>query len=359
MARSRFWVFIIVALAIWGMTTPLAAQWLKYPTPGIPRTPDAKPNLTAPAPRTADGKPDLSGLWQRILAKYESNITADLKSGEIPPWVQALVQERAEDLQKDSPAVQCLPWGPSYSTSARMAKIVQTPGLIVMLEEDLTYRQIFMDGRPLETDPIPSWMGHSVGRWEGDTLVVQSFGFNDRSWLDHDGHPHSEALRMTERYRRPDFGHMEIEITLNDPAVYARPWTVALSAVLMPDTDLLEAVCNENHNSLAHWVGKASDDKKSEVKVAPEILAKYAGTYEELDLWGNRPHPAIIEVTVSNGALFAELKGREKVQLVAQSETNFSGFYNWGVAFVRDNQGNVTHLLERHVSGDYRYRRTR
>jgi hypothetical protein len=241
-----------------------------------------------------------------------------------------------------------------------MAKIVQTPGLIVMLEEDLTYRQIFMDGRPLETDPIRSWMGHSVGRWEGDTLVVESFGFNDRSWLDHDGHPHSEALRMTERYRRPDFGHMEIEITLNDPQVYARPWTVKLSAVLTPDTDLLEAVCNENHDiPLSHWVGKASDAKNSEVKVAPEILAKYAGTYEELDLWGNRPHPAIIEVTVSDGLLFAELKGREKVQLVAQSETNFSGFYNWGLAFVRDNQGKVTQLLERQVSGDYRYRRTR
>jgi len=359
MARLRFWIFIIVALAIWGMTTPLAAQWLKYPTPGVPRTPDAKPNLTAPVPRTADGKPDLSGLWQRILSKYEQNVAADLKPAEIQPWIQALVQERAEDLQKDSPGVQCLPWGPGYSTSARMAKMVQTPGLIVMLDEDLTYRQIFTDGRPLETDPIRSWMGHSVGRWEGDTLVVESFGFNDRSWLDHDGHPHSEALRMTERYRRRDFGHMEIEITLNDPEVYARPWTVALSAVLTPDTDLLEAVCNENHNSLAHWVGKASDDKKSEVKVAPEILAKYAGTYEELDRWGNRPHPAIIEVTVSNGALFAELKGREKVQLVAQSETNFSGFYNWGIAFVRDNQGTVTHLLERHVSGDYRYRRTR
>jgi len=217
-----------------------------------------------------------------------------------------------------------------------------------------------MDGRPLETDPIPSWMGHSVGHWEGDTLVVESFGFNDRSWLDHDGHPHSEALRVTERYRRPDFGHLEIEITLNDPQVYARPWTVALSAVLMPDTDLLEAVCNENHDiPLSHWVGKASDDKKSEVKVAPEIQAKYTGTYEEVDFWGNRPHPAIIEVTVSNGALFAELKGREKVQLVAQSETSFTGFYNWGIAFVRDNQGNVTQLLERHVSGDYRYRRTR
>ena len=360
MPRLQFWVFAIVAFAILGMTTPVAAQWMKYPAPGIPRTPDGKPNLTAPAPRTADGKPDLSGLWQRILSKYEQNVAADLKPAEIQPWIQALVQERAEDLQKDSPGVQCLPWGPGYSTSARMAKMVQTPGLIVMLDEDLTYRQIFMDGRPLETDPIRSWMGHSVGRWEGDTLVVESFGFNDRSWLDHDGHPHSEALRMTERYRRPDFGHMEIEITLNDPEVYARPWTVALSAVLMPDTDLLEAVCNENHDiPLTHWVGKASDEKKSEVQVAPEILAKYAGTYEELDRWGTRPHPAIIEVTVSNGTLFAELKGREKVQLVAQSETNFTGFYNWGLAFVRDNQGNVTQLLERHVSGDYRYRRTR
>src|SRR6266704_3292547 len=334
---------VVFAIILSALTTPLAAQWLKHPTLGIPRTPEGKPNLTAPTPRTADGKPDLSGLWQRISLKYERNIAADLKPGEIQPWAEALVKQRAEDLQKDSPGVQCLPWGPSYSTSARMAKIVQTPGLIVTLEEDLTYRQIFMDGRPLETDPIPSWMGHSVGRWEEDTLVVESFGFNDRSWLDHDGHPHSEALRMTERYRRPDFGHLEIEVTLNDPHVYARPWTVALSAELMADTDLLESVCNESHTSLEHWVGTASDEKKSEVKVTPEILAKYTGTYEELDFWGNRPHPAIIEITVSDGAPFAELKGREKVRLVSQSATNFSGFYGLGIQFVTDEQGAVTH----------------
>src|SRR5437667_12435067 len=120
MARSRFWVFIIVALAIWGMTTPLAAQWLKYPTPGIPRTPDAKPNLSAPAPRTADGKPDLSGLWQRNQSKYERNVAADLKSEEIQPWAEALVEQRTEDLEKDSPTAQCLPLGPGYSSSARM-----------------------------------------------------------------------------------------------------------------------------------------------------------------------------------------------------------------------------------------------
>src|SRR2546422_806408 len=350
---------VVFATILFALSTPLAAQWVKHPTPAIPRTADGKPNLTAPAPRTADGKPDLSGLWQRISLKYERNIAADLKPGEIQPWAEALVKQRAEDLQKDSPGIQCLPWGPSYSTSARKAKIVQTPGLILMLDEDLTYRQIFMDGRALETDPIPSWMGHSVGRWEGDTLLVESVGFNDRSWLDHDGHPHSEALRMTERYRRPDFGHLEIEVTLNDPQVYARPWTVALSAELMADTDLLESVCNESHTSLEHWVGKASDEKKSEVKVAPGILAKYAGTYEEQDLWGNRPHPAMIELTVSNGALFAELKGRENDRLLAQSETNFSGFHGLGIKFVTDGRGAVTHLLEQHISGDYRFRRTR
>jgi hypothetical protein len=350
---------VVFAIILSAMTTPLAAQWVDYPTPGIPRTADGKPNLTTPAPRTADGKPDLSGIWQRISLKYERNIAADLKPGEIQPWAEALVRQRAEDLQKDHMSVQCLPWGPSYSNSARKAKIVQTPGLLLMLDEDLTYRQIFVDGRTLETEPNPSWMGYSVGRWEGDTLVVDSFGFNDRTWLDRDGHPHSEALRMTERYRRLDFGHMQIEITLNDPKVYARPWTVSLSAELNPDTELLESVCNESHHSLEHWVGKASDEKKFEVKVAPEILAKYAGTYEELDFWGNRPHPAIIEITVSNGALFAELKGREKVPLVAQSETNFSGFYGLGVSFVTDAQGVVTHLLERRISRDYRFRRIR
>jgi hypothetical protein len=339
------------------LSAPLSAQWLNHPTSGIPRTADGKPNLTAPAPRTADGKPDLSGLWQRISPKYARNIAADLKPGEVQPWADALFQHRLEDFGKDHMGYQCLPWGPNYSNSERKAKIVQTPGLIIMLDEDLTYRQIFLDGRALETNPNPSWMGYSVGHWEGATLVVESFGFNDRTWLDRDGHPHSEALRMTERYRRPDFGHLEIEVTLNDPAVYAHPWTVALRAELDADTELLEAVCNETDGGRDHWVGKTSDDKRSSVKVAPEILAKYAGTYEELDLWGVGPHPRIVEITVTGDALFAELKGRGKVQLVAQSETGFSGFFGLGIEFIRDGQGVPTHLLEMHVSGNYRFQR--
>jgi hypothetical protein len=346
--------FAIAALLV---STSGYAQWLTQPTAGIPRTPDGKPNLAAPAPRTPDGKPDLSGLWQRMSPKYASNVTADLKSDEVKPWAQALVAQRMEDLGKDHMALQCLPWGPNYSNSDRKAKIVQTPGLIVMLDEDLTYRQIFLDGRKLEASPNPSWMGYSVGRWEGDTLVVDSFGFNDRTWLDRNGHPHTEALRTTERYRRPDFGHLDIEVTLNDPTVYARPWTIALKAQLAADTELLEYVCNESSGGREHWVGKASDDKKHEVKVARDILAKYAGTYEELDNWGQGPHPRIIEITVSDEALFAELKGRGKVQLVAQSETNFLGFFGLGIGFVKDGQGVPTHLLEMHVSGNYRFQR--
>jgi hypothetical protein len=351
-------MYIALLILLSTLTTPLAAQWLTHPTPGIPRTADGRPNLAAPAPRTPDGRPDVTGLWQR-MSTYWRNIAADLKPGEVQPWAEALVQRRLEDLGINHMSIQCLPWGPNYSTSQRMAKIVQTPSLIVILDDDLTYRQIFLDGRQLETNPNPSWMGYSVGRWEGDTLVVASSGFNDRTWLDSLGHPHTEALRTTERYRRPDFGHLDIEVTLDDPAAYARPWTVALRAELRADTELLEEVCNEGPSQREHWVGKASDDQKSKVQVAPDVLAKYVGTYQELDLWGPGPHPRLINITVSDGALFAELRGEGKAQLVPQSETRFSGFWGWGISFVVDSQGVPTHLLEMHVSGNYRFVRTK
>jgi hypothetical protein len=202
-------------------------------------------------------------------------------------------------------------------------------------------------------------MGYSVGHWEGDTLVVESNGYNDRSWLDRDGHPHSEALRITERYRRPDLGHLELEVTFRDPAVYAKPWTVGVKALLAADSELLEFVCNEEKMTTEHWVGKASDDKRNEVKIPPATLAKYVGTYRELDIWNGGPIPRTIEITVANGALFAELKGRGKVQLVAQTQNSFSGFFGLGIKFLTDDKGAVTHLAEMHVSGDYRFVRVK
>jgi hypothetical protein len=352
-----------IAILTVALSVPLemSAQWLNHPTPGIPRTANGKPNLAAAAPRTSDGKPDLSGLWNKLSPKYSRNIAADLKPGEVQPWADALVQQRKENLGKDYMNVLCVPLGPAYttdadSTGAEMMKIIQTPGLILILNPDLTYRQIFMDGRALEAAPNSSWMGYSVGRWDGDTLVVESFGFNDRSWLDHDGHPHTDALRITERYRRRDFGNLDVDVTLSDPAVYSRPWTVAVRAELAADTEMIEWVCNEKGSELQHWIGKASDEKKSEVKVAPEILSKYVGVYDEQPpLW--RLAPRVVEITFSDGTLFGNMDGRGKTPLVARSETEFSGLYGLGVGFGKADAGEPARLFVKHVSGDYRFAR--
>jgi hypothetical protein len=329
---------------------------LTQPTKAIPRTADGKPDLSATSPRAHDSKPDLSGLWTKISPKYSRNIAADLKPGEIQPWARALVEQRREDLGKEYMNVKCVPLGPGYataadSTGAEMMKIVQTPGLILILNPDLTYRQIFMDGRSLESAPNPAWMGYSVGRWEGETLVVESFGFNDRTWLDHDGHPHTEALRTIERYRRPAFGRLDVEVTLSDPGAYARPWTVTARAELTADTEMIEWVCNEGKSGLEHWVGKASDERKGEVQVAPEILTKYVGTYEEQPpLW--RAVPRVVTLTVSDGKLMANMDGRGDVQLFATSPIEFSGLYGLGVGFAQNTPGV---LIVKHVSGNYRF----
>ncbi len=349
---------LLILLAAAGV---MNAQWIHHTDSGVLRLPGGKPNLTAAAPRTPDGKPDLSGVWNRISPKYRVNIAADLKDGDVQPWARKLVEERTENLGRDSMTAHCLPSGPAYATDADstaggMMKIIQTPAMVVILNPDLTYRQIFLDGRKLEAAPNPSWMGYSVGHWDSDTLVVESNGYNGHSWLDTSGHPHSEALRVTERYRRRNFGTLDLELTYTDPAVYARPWTVAVRAELAADTELIEYVCNEEHTDLGHWVGKASDEAKSEAKIAPEILAKYAGTYvEQLPLW--RIVPRTVVVTFENRALYGNLDGRGKERQYASSETAFSGFSGLGLEFVRDKQGTVTGLMIKHVSGDYRFAR--
>ncbi len=347
----------LVVLAV-ALSAPASAQWLNQPTAGLPRTPDGKPNLSAPAPRAPDGKPDLSGLWTKISPKYSRNIAADLKRDEVQPWARALVEERREDLGKEYMNVKCVPLGPGYvtaadSTGAEMMKIVQTPGLILILNPDLTYRQIFLDGRKLEDAPNPTWMGYSVGRWEEDTLVVESFGFNDRTWLDHDGHPHTEALRVTERYRRRDVGNLDVEVTFSDPGTYARPFTVAVRAELAADTEMLEWVCNEGRSGLEHWVGKASDERKNEVKVNPEILSKYIGTYEEQQPYW-RAVPRVVQITVEDGVLVANMDGRGNVPLIATSVTSFTGLYGLGVEFI---EGGAGGLYVKHVSGNYPFAR--
>jgi len=344
------------AIILTAFVMPVAAQWVRYRTPGIPRFTDGRPNLTAPAPRTADSKPDLTGLWDMFTDRAVGSVAVrnvgDLKPTDVQPWAQALVQQRTENFGKDNPRYRCLPEGPDYTTGGGIKRFIQTSAMMVILSEDLTYRQIFMDGRSLETNPNPSWMGYSVGHWDGDTLVVESSGFNDRTWL-LGGYPHTEALRVTERYRRTDFGHLEISITFQDPGAYSKAWTVPLRAQLAADTELLESVCNENDdNGQQHWVGKASDAARSAVKVAPEILAKYVGVYEGQYIRG----PRTVEVTISGDTLFVAVNGGPKQAIIPQSETNFSGT-GLSYQFIRDEHGIATDVIEGHVSGDYKFER--
>ena len=262
------------------------AQWLNYPSPGTPRTRDGKPDLSAKAPRASNGKPDLSGVWlaefapageferltgdasaffvvpgddPRTFNKYFWNILADFKPAEAPIRPEAAELFRKNGASAINPVSSCLPLGIPGGDLLSYApfKILQMPGTIVILYEvDNTHRQVYTDGRKLPADLQPSWLGYSVGHWEGDTLVVDTAGFNDRGRLDGFGHPRSEALRVQERFHRRDFGHMDLQVTVDDPKMYTQPITVKVTELLIPDSDVLESFCNENERDRPHLPGR-------------------------------------------------------------------------------------------------------
>ena len=259
--RSPIWI----GIAFVSTCLCAQAQWLNQPMAGAPRTPDGKVDMTGPVPRL-NGKPDLSGIWQVQAeprapgglfglgesenSKYFRDILADFKPGEQP-----LTPEGAETLRRNgqlglagNPSGNCLPDGvPHADLLPEPFKIIQTPGVIVMLYEvETTFRQIFTDGRKQLTDPSPSWMGYSVGKWDGDTLVVDTVGFNNLSWLDARGHGHSEEMRVEERFHRRDFGHLEVGVTITDPKTFTKPVSINFVEALLPDTDLLEHYCLED-----------------------------------------------------------------------------------------------------------------
>lgn len=264
MRRTTTFLLVLVT------SLPLAAQWLGHRDPRIPRTKNGTANLTAPAPRL-NGKPDLTGLWEAArgvrdkqfsalqidsyeVSKEAGNIFGNIKPEEEPlrPEAAAILRQR-----RASPAeythARCLPGSIPLAMLVLTFKMIQTPQEIVMLSETADPpRQIFIDGRSLPKDPEPSWMGNSVGRWQGDTLIVETNGLNDKGWIDATGHPRSEAMKITERYQRRDFGHMNLEIIFDDPKYYTRPFTLKTVVTLVPDSDLLEYVCAENEKDRIH-----------------------------------------------------------------------------------------------------------
>jgi hypothetical protein len=261
----------LVIIAILGVPALGFGQWVQYPTADVPRKADGTPDLTAPTPRLSDGKPDFSGIWHtavinqcepatgRFCGSQEIggsplalNIGQDLTGG-LPyqPWAAELVKQR---FSKDDPHVRCLPDNPPRTWGMpHLTKAVHTPRLLVLLYEvNAMYRQIFIDGRPQPDDPNPSWNGYSTAAWEGDTLVIQTTGFRDDLWIDMSGAPMTSAATMTERLRRPNYGTLEVEVTVDDPKVYTRPWTVSMHQEIMLDTELIDEICLENEKSWQH-----------------------------------------------------------------------------------------------------------
>lgn len=268
--------YLVAGALIAACSTTVSAQWPDHKKATAPRTPDGKIDLTAPPPRTADGKPDLSGTWQNAgrgqgqpreqLSLDEkpfatfANIGVGFKEGlPLRPASAAILKERMANFSKDNPDVWCLPLGnQQFNSHPFPSKIIQNPNIIVMMyETHMGVRQIYMDGRPLpNNDPQPWFYGYSVGRWEGDTLVVETIGFKADGWLDINGSPLGEKGKTIERFRRTSYGALEVEQTIEDPEHYTRSFTTRLNWRLLPDTEIMEMVCTENNQSIHHLVGK-------------------------------------------------------------------------------------------------------
>jgi hypothetical protein len=257
MSVLRIGVFLPLTLA-----AQLSAQWLHTPIPKTPQTADGKPDLSAPPPKLADGHPDLSGIWMPNTRTLQ-DLAIGMNPADVPyqPWAEKVFHERAHGAKgKEDPAAHCVPGMPKLIVLPYPYKIYQLPGVTLILYEGFTtFRQIFTDGRALPEDPQPSWMGYSVGRWDGDTFVVETIGINESTWMDNAGRPHSDALRTIERYRRTTFGSMDVSITFDDPKAYTKPWTVNQgTARLLLGQDLLEYVCTENNKDVDHLFGNSS-----------------------------------------------------------------------------------------------------
>jgi len=347
----------LAALAVVVGSTSAAAQWLDRPWPGIPRTSDGKPNLSAPAPRGPDGKPDLTGIWEA------EEIVGRPKPADLQPQILDLARKHQQELHRQRPYYQCKPSGPEAERYGGNSKrILQTPTTVAILNDDLTYRVIHLDGRRLEAAPAPSWMGYSVGRWDGETLVVESNGFNEKTWTSRYGVSHSDKLRVVERYRRTNFGSLQVEVTYDDPGAYVKPWGFTTTMTLTADTEMLEAVCERSSDS---WATPA-DSASAAVKIPRDVLARFVGVYKgryggadrtyEVSLSGDQLIARILGPAVEGGLAAASLEEGAPRPLVPLTQTTFEGD---GLAYQFEigDTGPATTLIVIHISGPYRYAR--
>jgi hypothetical protein len=349
---------LIAASAIVALSATASAQWPSHPAAGMPRTADGKPNLAAPAPKTADGKPDLSGVWQNgptglggaagtssdpgaPPAATFFNIGAGFKDGlPLRPWAADLLKKRRDDNDKDNPDAHCLPMGLlQFHEHPQPRKIVQSSNLIVIIyEANYGLRQIFLDGRPLpNNDPQPWWYGYSVGRWEGDTLVVETTGLRDGGWLDIWGSPLTDQAKITERFRRVNYGTLIVDVTIDDPKAYTKPFTVRFTQDLIPDGELIEFICNENEQSSRHLLGK--DDGPKKFNLAAATFDRYVGRYRTTT-------GTVITITRDGSRFYGEMPPLPAFEIFPSGEREFFlTAFDARITFEVDGRGRATGLV--------------
>ena len=339
----------VTAIVLLAVSATLDAQWLHLPTPGIPRTADGKPNLSAPAPRTVDGKPDLSGLWRG------GRLESDLRPTDALPWAAEGRSRIEASPAYNAWSVRCVPPGPMINFKAGLFRIIQAPGVTAMLYElSNNYRQIFTDGRSLPNDPNPTWQGYSVGRWDDDTFVVETIGFNDRSDVGRPAYPYSEALRLTERYRRRDFGHIDLDMIIDDPKAFTRVWTMRAELTFAADDEIVEYVCNENEKDRQRMIATPQTNGPA-ISVDLDTLRKYTGTYDV-----TQDNGVVVAATVAlDGDHLTLTRGRQApAPLVPQSATTFVERGGAAIEFIADERGEINQLIVHIVEGDMKGVRT-
>jgi hypothetical protein len=354
---------LAVALLSLAVSAPLQAQWFDWRSPLVPRMANGGADMTAPVPTGADGRVDLSGVW---VPEDASGTLFD--ESKIRGWALDAMAAAEESFYTTDPRFHCLPSGPSsYPAGPSVGgtrRIVQNPDLIAVLNPDMTYRTVYMDGRELEAEPVLlTWMGYSAGHWEGDTLVIESNGYSDKTWLTREGLPHTDQLRITERYTRLDYGHMSLDITYDDPGTFTEPVNASVDLVLRPDEAMLEVICNESETGQKHYSGELSQAEQKVVDVPVATLEKYVGTYRGIWL-GNM---ITAEVTLEDGELYLKRTPRysdtggntnyDTSRLIAQSQNSFDSSFGLGWIFNTDDSGKVTSVSEVHVSGAWPFMR--
>ncbi|MDG2175896.1 MAG: hypothetical protein P8M72_07190 [Gammaproteobacteria bacterium] len=352
---------IVALLLLLAISLPLSAQWFDWTIPGIPRNADGTIDRAAPAvPRALDGHTDFSGLWS--ASNERGTLFDPLK---YQPWAREIMAEQERSFFAKAPRFNCLPDGPG-AYAAQQRRIVQTTDFIAVLNSDMTFRQIHLDGRePVENPILPSWMGYSSAYWEGDTLVVVSNGYNDKTWMTRSGLPHTDQLRTTERYTRTSFGFINLEVTYEDPGALIEPVQATIDLRFNTNPEILEEICNESETAQRHYNGEITQAEEKVVVVPATTLDTYVGTYQGIWL-GNL---ITAEVTLEGGELFltrtprysgiGSITDSAKSLLVPQSQNAFDSSFGLGWIFNSDDNGEIKSVYEVHVSGNWAFERLR